>query len=160
MATPLSVDRQLHDLMRDHHNTMRQYFQEHGLFNGQPMMLFLIREHPGITQKALAHEMRITPASVAVSIRRMEDEGLVRREQDAGDARVHHLFLTPKGETLDTNCRQARDIIIDTLYEDFSPQELEDMEQRLRSMRQKLDTARQLFPSHLQQEEEHPSYEA
>lgn len=155
MCTPMSVDRQLHELMRDHHNTMRQYFQEHGLFNGQPIMMFLIRENPGITQKELAQQERVTPASVAVSVRRMEDEGLVRREQDAHDARVHHLFLTPEGEELETNCRRARDIIIDVLYEDFSKEELIALERQVQHMRQKLKKARQLFPSNLHQEDSH-----
>ena len=155
MCTPVSVDRHLHELMREHHNTMRQYFQEHGLFNGQPQMMFLIRENPGITQKDLAEKMQITPASVAVSVRRMEHEGLVVRTRDDHDARVQHLALTRRGEDLDTNCRQARDIIISVLYEDFSPQELEELDARFLYMRQKLDKARSLVPSHLHQEDSH-----
>lgn len=152
MCTPISVDRHLHDLMHEHHNTMRQYFQEHGLFNGQPRMMFLIREHPGITQKELAEEMQITPASVAVSVRRMEHEGLVVRDRDSHDSRVQHLTLTKKGQVLDTECRKARDIIIDVLYEDFSQEELQALERQVQHMRQKLSKARQLFPSHLKED--------
>lgn len=155
MCTPVSVDRLLHDLLREHHNTMRQYFQSHGLFNGQPLMMFLIRETPGITQKDLAQKMQITPASVAVSVRRMESEGLVVRQKDQADGRIQHLTLTSKGERLDTECRKARDIIIDVLYEDFTPQELASMDHMLRHMHQKLGKARRLFPAHLKQEDSH-----
>ena len=155
MCTPASVDQRLHDMMHAHHNTMRQYFQSHGLFNGQPIMLFEIKQSPGITQKELAGRMHITPASVAVSVRRMEAEGLVLRRRDDHDARLQHLTLTGKGESLDKACRQARDIIIDVLYEDFSPEELAGMDRMLRHMMLKLDKARRLFPPHLNQEDVH-----
>lgn len=155
MCTPAAVDRRLHDVMHAHHTTMRQYFQSHGLFNGQPVMLFEIQQSPGITQKELADRMNITPASVAVSIRRMEAEGLVLRRRDARDARLQRLTLTSKGESLDKACRQARDIIIDVLYEDFSPEELAGMDRMLRHMQQKIDKARQLFPRRLGQEDLH-----
>lgn len=155
MCTPASVDRRLHEVMHAHHHTMRQYFQSHGLFNGQPIMLFEIKQSPGITQKELADHMNITPASVAVSVRRMEAEGLVQRHRDTRDARIQHLTLTDKGKSLDKACRQARDIIIDVLYEDFSPEELAGMDRMLHHMMLKLDKARQLFPPHLNQEDVH-----
>lgn len=152
-CTPFSVDKELHDLMRAHHNTMRQYFQSHGLFNGQPPMMFHIFENPGLTQKELAALMHITPASVATSIRRMEAEGLVERQVDRQDARIHHLYLTPKGVQLDAECRKARDIIIETLYEDCTQEELEQMHHLFTKMYRKLDKARSLFPAKLLAEE-------
>ena len=136
-------------MMREHHNTMRQYFQSHGLFNGQPPMLFHIAENPGLTQKELAAMMNITPASVAISIKRMEAEQLVVRTPDPHDARMLHLTLTDRGMELDRECRKARDIIIATLYEDCSQEELEQMHRLFTHMMQKLDKARSLFPARL-----------
>ena len=136
-------------MMREHHNTMRQYFQSHGLFNGQPPMLFHIAENPGLTQKELAAMMNITPASVAISIKRMEAEQLVVRTPDPHDARMLHLTLTDRGMELDRECRKARDIIIATLYEDCSQEELEQMHRLFTHMMRKLDKARSLFPARL-----------
>ena len=155
MLTPEQVDRELHDMMREHHHTMQQYFKSHGLFNGQPPMLFHIAENPGLTQKELARRMNITPASVAISIRRMEAEGLVIREGDERDARMLHLSLTDKGRELDRECRRARDIIIATLYEDFTQEELEQMHRLFTHMMNKLDKARTLFPARLPTDPEH-----
>ena len=154
MCTPEQVDKELHDLMRAHHNTMKQYFQSHGLFNGQPPMMFHIAENSGLTQKELARRMHITPASAAISLRRMETEGLVRREVDKQDARLHRLWLTEKGRRLDTECRKARDIIIAVLYEDFSREDLEQLHRLCGHMMEKLDKARSLFPKKLLEEEE------
>jgi len=103
--------------------TLRRYFQSIGMFNGHPHMLFHLRRHPGITQKELAAHLEISPASVAISIRRLEAAGLVRREVDGKDGRVMHLYLTPAGEEMDTACSKGRDFMIASLYEGFTQEE-------------------------------------
>ena len=119
-AEPISTGR-LEDrmalLMRTYHRAMHRYFQSVGMFNGHPHMLFHIRRVPGITQKELASRMEISPASVAISIRRLEAAGLIRRERDGQDARILHLFLTEAGREMDAACARGRDFMVQTLYE-------------------------------------------
>ena len=120
--------------MRTHRRAMHRYFQSVGMFNGHPHMLFHLAHTPGISQKELAERMEISPASVAISIRRLESAGLIRRQRDARDARVWHLYLTPQGERMDAACARGRDFMIDTLYRDFTPQEQQELYRLLDKM--------------------------
>lgn len=109
--------------MRLHHRAMHRYFRSVGMFNGHPHMLFIIRHRPGITQKELAEVMEISPASVAISVRRSEEAGLIRRCRDERDGRVMHLYLTAEGERMDAACARGRDFLIAALYRDFTPED-------------------------------------
>ena len=120
--------------MRTHRRAMHRYFQSVGMFNGHPHMLFHLAHTPGISQKELAQRMEISPASVAISIRRLESAGLIRRQRDPRDARVWHLYLTPQGERMDAACARGRDFMIDTLYRDFTPQEQQELYRLLDKM--------------------------
>ncbi len=70
-----------------------------GIHPGQMPMLDYIGENPDCTQSELAHSLGIAPATVAVSLRRMEAAGLVERGADANDMRVARAKLTPQGTT-------------------------------------------------------------
>ena len=102
---------------------MQRYFQSIGMFNGHPHLLFHIRRQPGITPKELAEHLEIAPATVAVSIKRLEAAELVQRQGDEKDKRVIHLFLTDKGVDKDEACRRGRDFMINTLYKGLTPEE-------------------------------------
>ncbi len=116
------VEDRLFCFMRTHRCTMHRYFQSIGMFNGHPHMLAHLRRHPDITQHQLAKMLDISPASVTISIKRLEAAGLVRREKRG---RQMHLTLTPQGEAMDTACAKGRDFMIEHLYQGLSPDELE-----------------------------------
>lgn len=133
------VDEQYMEFMRRRRATMRRHFQNVGLFNGHPHMLFHLRRCPDITQKELAREMDISPASVAVSIRRLESAGLVHREKRG---REMLLRLTPAGEKMDATCARGRDIMITHLYENFTEEELHTLHTLLGKMTANLQAVR------------------
>ena len=141
------LDGRMHRLLREQHRLMHQHFRECGLFNGEPPMLFHIGECAGITQRELAERMRITPASVTVSIRRMEAEGLVRRVSDERDSRRLHLYLTEQGEMLNRRCLKARDELIDLLYQEYGEEEYQQLQALFDKMEQRVQHAREVFLS-------------
>lgn len=139
--TPEELDRRLHDFMRLHRQGMKRFFSDCGLFNGHPFMLFLIRREPGITPARIAREMEIAPASATISLKRMEAAGLLRREPDAHDRRVWHLFLTPEGVALDERCRRGKDFAAETLFRGFSAAEREVLADMIARMQKNLAEA-------------------
>lgn len=144
MTRPITlgeVEDRFAQFMRMHRRTMMGYFQRIGMFNGHPHMLFHIRRQPGLTQKALAERMHISPASVAISIRRFESAGLVERRRDDRDGRVVHLYLTLAGEEMDAACAKGRDYMMDTLYQGFSQEEQEALYALLGKMIDNMQTA-------------------
>ncbi len=132
--------------IRQHRRTMHRYFCSIGMFNGHPHMLFHLRRQPGITQKELAQHLEISPASVAISIRRLEAAGLVRREGDRKDGRVMHLYLTPAGEEMDTACSHGREFMMDALYQSLSEEELATLYTLLGKMTDNLQKAYASLP--------------
>jgi len=74
--------------------------QPHGLDGGQVSVLFALwcadppyRRSP----KQLRRLIRQSPAGVSHTVRRLHDQGLVRRISDRNDGRAHHVQLTAKG---------------------------------------------------------------
>lgn len=139
--TARRLDDELHEFMRFHRQTMKRFFSECGLFNGHPFMLFCIRQQPQITPAELAREMELPPASVTISLKRMEAAGLLTRTPDTADRRRIHLQLTEKGERLDERCRQGRSFLSDNLFDGFSPAEREQFGSMLERMKQNLQQA-------------------
>lgn len=62
--------------------------------------LLQIRNHPSISQKEIAEKLSITPASVSVAIRRMEELELIERRVDESDARIMRLHLGQRGQRI------------------------------------------------------------
>lgn len=68
-----------------------------GLYAGQPPVLEYLKQHGTVVQKQIADALHVSAASVAVSIRRMEKNGLVSRETDSADMRCNRVGITPAG---------------------------------------------------------------
>lgn len=119
----------INDLFRMYNNTRRNMidkkFRENGLYFGQPPILKYLSMNDNATQKEIADFLHISPPSVAVSVKRMEEAGLIMRVVDKNDARRNNLKLTKKGESLqnyaDSYFKQA-DL---AAYDGFSEQELD-----------------------------------
>ena len=66
----------------------------------QLMLLGWIAEHEGCRVHDVAAGLGLTPPTVSVSLRRLEQLGLLRREPDPNDKRALRLFLTSEGKDL------------------------------------------------------------
>ena len=126
----------------NHRNLVESGFREKGLYFGQPPMLRYLREHKNATQKEMADFLHITPASVATSVKRMEEAGLVMRVADKKDARCNNLKLTKKGEKLSEYADKLFEIVDEASFEGFTDEEidlaisfLERMNKNLEAMR-------------------------
>jgi DNA-binding MarR family transcriptional regulator len=72
----------------------------HGVVPGQFPALLALYERDGRTQAELCREVRIEQPTMANTLRRMERDGLVRRESDSNDGRRQLIFLTPRARSL------------------------------------------------------------
>jgi len=66
----------------------------------QLRMLAQIRAHPGVAQKDIAEQLDLSPASVSVTIRQMDEMDLVERRPDDDDGRMMRLYLDTQGVDL------------------------------------------------------------
>ena len=63
-------------------------------------LMSYVLEHPGCTQGEIASFLYISPASVATSCKRLEQEGLLERRVDPVNRRKNQLYVTGEGEEL------------------------------------------------------------
>lgn len=99
-----------------------------GVQRGRFPMLGVLLRHEGCTQCEIAEWLHISPASVAVSLRRMERDGLVRREADAGDQRCKRIYLTEAARKTADECSAAFEALNARMFSGLTEAELEMLE--------------------------------
>ena len=63
-------------------------------------ILQTVKDHTGISTRALADRMELRPSSLNERLLRLEQDGYLTRERDPNDQRVFLVRLNPKGEDL------------------------------------------------------------
>ena len=63
-------------------------------------LLYNVNRYPGCRQVELAEWLEITPVTVGRMIDRLAKQGLVRRENEAGDRRVYRVFIAAEAGPL------------------------------------------------------------
>ena len=90
---------------------------------GQLPVLRLLSENGPMTQGALAEEMRVTPATISATVRRMERGGLIRRTPAEMDGRILYVSLTDKGAARCAQASEAMALPYDEMFAGFSEDE-------------------------------------
>lgn len=94
-----------------------------GLYSSQPFLLFMLQQNKNPTQKEIADMLNVSPASIAVTIKRMEKAGLIKRVIDDKDNRCNRITITSKGKKLANDCKKKLGEIDNYMYNGFSEQE-------------------------------------
>ena len=121
-----------------HRNIVDARFREKGIYVGQPPILKYLSEHNDATQKEIAEFLHVSPPSVATSLKRMEESGLVVRLENKKDARRNSIKLTKKGKEL---VEYADDLFLrvdDVAYKGFTEEEMDTLVQFLYRMNDNL----------------------
>lgn len=106
----------------------------------QMRMLEYIAAHPGCTQSDVAEEMRVSPASVAQSIKRMESAGYVERAACKGNLRANSLEITPSGTAASALCRKVFDGLEKRMTAGLSTEERETLDTLLMRLIENLES--------------------
>ena len=109
---------ELHELMRKLHKlelvqqlAHRRGAQEHGLYFGQMPVLDFVAANPGCTQVQVADHLRVSPASIALSTKRLQKAGYLTKEVDAENLRCKRLYISEEGQRVCAMCRERLDQI-------------------------------------------------
>ena len=106
-------------------NAFNKALAEQGLFSGQQYILFVVNHHEGISMCELSKELGVAPATVSVSVKRMEKSGFIIRKTDEEDARLTRLYPTEKARQAPENIRKKMTLIDETLKKGMTPEEIE-----------------------------------
>jgi Transcriptional regulators len=108
-----------------HHSLVQQMLSEFDLHPGQPPLLLALGRQDGRSQNELAQELRITPATLTMMVKRMEKNGLLVRRTDPQDLRVSRVSLTDKGRQALSAAREALEKLEEAAFVGFAPEEKE-----------------------------------
>lgn len=128
-----------HALHRVHMNTVQAELTARGLADvGAPMILFILDHHGDhgeiASQQDLARALRVSPATVATSLKSLERLGYVEKHVDEKDARRNRVMITEKGTAAVKQCFEVFQQIDRRMMEGFTAQEQEDMDRLHRKM--------------------------
>jgi DNA-binding MarR family transcriptional regulator len=94
----------LRDIQHRHMMHLHGEIEKTGLHWGQPRILHMVSVMDGATQKEIAEKLMVSPASLAMSIKRMQRAGLIEKAEDEKDLRVNLIRLTEKGKRIEEGC--------------------------------------------------------
>ena len=127
-----------HHYRCSHRSIVDARFREKGLYFGQPPILKYLSENKNATQKEIAAFLHISAPSVATSLKRMEETGLVFRVENKEDARRNTVKLTKKGKELVEYADNLFLRVDDIAYKGFTEEELDMLAQFLEKMNNNL----------------------
>ena len=124
-AEELMLFQQVH---RAHRNATTAALAKAGLQDiGQPGVLFYLNRAPeeGVTQNKLAEAVRVSPSTMAASLKSLESNGYVTKHSDSSDGRCKRVCITQKGRDVIQRCFEAFRSVDRQLYAGFAPEEVE-----------------------------------
>lgn len=122
----------VHMLHHTHKRQVAEAQKAHGIADMSAPVILLALFRAGekrrmLSQRELAHMLRLSPATVAVSLQNMEKCGYVLREIDPADARRNLLSLTEKGKDAVEQCGNAFQAVDRQMLDGFTPEEREQL---------------------------------
>jgi DNA-binding MarR family transcriptional regulator len=99
-AKKISDKKIIHQLINftmKHRRLMQNYLDETGVYQAQHHLLMEIARNPRASQKDIARLMDVSAATVAVSLKKLEKGGYIKREVDEKDNRLNKITITERG---------------------------------------------------------------
>lgn len=118
-------------LIRMYYSRIQSQLAEVGLYRGQPPILMLLYKNDGMSQKEMARALNLSPATMTVTLKRMEKAGLVLREMDEHDQRILRVHLSEKGREMCETGESRIGVVTAELLEGFTLEEQQQLNEYL-----------------------------
>lgn len=112
-------------ITRMHHKLCERQTDVFGIHHGQHMLLMRLSRTEVIpSQKELAARMEISPAAVAVSLKKLETDGYIARRAGRDDTRQNRIRITEKGARVVAGSREKFGEVDRQMFRGISEEEL------------------------------------
>lgn len=81
-------------------NDLKRNVKQFGLNENNYFFIFFIHDHPGASQDDLTKIMFLDHSTITRAVAKLIKLGYLKRQPDATDKRISHLYLTAAGEDL------------------------------------------------------------
>ena len=111
---------------RMQHKQAEKMLVKTGVHRNQHMLLMhLYRTKEAPSQKEIANSFRISPAAVAVSLKKLENEGYILRNTSENDNRYNEITITEKGKSVVDMSKEILDSLDERSFGNLSSEEKE-----------------------------------
>jgi Transcriptional regulators len=91
------------------------------------LLMFMHHEGDGLTNGEIAKLLSISPPSVSIMIKQLEEEGYVHRIRDDEDGRVQRVYLTEDGQKIIKDTKKSINEASEKLFDPLTDSEQEDL---------------------------------
>ncbi len=88
------------------------------------LLLHIFKSEGPLSQKELAEFFEVSPAAIAVSVKKLEKGGYITRKTLKDDMRFNEITVTDKGKEILFNTKALVDKVDTHMFRDFSENEL------------------------------------
>lgn len=106
-----------------HRKVMQHYLDETGVYQAQHHLLMRISHDRYATQKDLVRLMNISAATIAVSLKKLEKGGYIKKEMVQEDNRLNQIIITEKGNKVVEQSKQIFDATDRKVLDGFTEEE-------------------------------------
>ncbi len=111
---------------RAHKSMVEKYVDQTGMHRSQHHLLMIIARSPKVpSQKELAEKLKISPAAVAVTLKKLEKLGYIERCAAETDNRYNEIRISPKGKVLLEDTRNMFEKLDKAVFDGFSPEDFD-----------------------------------
>jgi DNA-binding MarR family transcriptional regulator len=135
---PFSVEENFKKLTQLHRSRLYRVAMSRGLYIGQPALLLALKQLGVCSQTDLAEALNVTTPSIAVSVKRLEKNGMITKTVNEKDNRYNQIELTEEGRKAAKVCEEIFDTINSRMFDGFSKEELQQLNAFLDRMRNNL----------------------
>ncbi|EKQ56026.1 MULTISPECIES: MarR family transcriptional regulator [unclassified Clostridium] len=109
-------------------------FSKFGIGAGQYLFLLNLYKNDGITQEELTEKVKLDKATTARAIKKLEDEGYVKRVKKENDRRAYKLQVTEKAEQIKEEVYLIMDEWESKIRSNFTDEESEELAKLLEKL--------------------------
>ena len=110
----------LMEFNRLHRAQVQEIMESEGLFYGQLPILEVVNSLGCCTQKEIANTLKVTPPTVATSVKRLMKKGYLMKTIDENDQRNTLISITTEGKLKTCACREKFDELDSKIFEEFN----------------------------------------
>lgn len=129
-SSPRELIHMLIITMKEHKRIFDTMRERTGLGRTAHRMLMILSDNPdGCSQIQLAEILDVSAAAVAVTLKKMENDGYIMRSASPLDSRLNTAVLTEKGKNVVMQSHKAFGEIDNAMFSGFSDDEMYNFEQ-------------------------------
>ena len=123
---------------RLHRTVLERQLNKTGVYRSQHQILMFIAKNPNSSQKDIANTFHVSTATIAVSLKKLEKGGYIKRIVDQEDNRFNKICITEKGSQIVESSMKFFRYVEEQMFSGFSKEEMDCLEGLFKRMNMNL----------------------